>query len=72
MTNYNPHKIYEIGFIGAGNMAQAIGLAFVHKGKILYSSNQVIRINDWSTLWGTEFNHKSSMYIYFNAFVSTH
>lgn len=31
--SYNPHKIYEIGFIGAGNMAQAIGLAFVKKGK---------------------------------------
>lgn len=33
MSNYDPHKIYEIGFIGAGNMAQAIGLAFIKKGK---------------------------------------
>lgn len=33
MSNYNPHKTYEIGFIGAGNMAQAIGLAFIKKGK---------------------------------------
>jgi len=32
-SNYDPHKIYEIGFIGAGNMAQAIGLAFIKKGK---------------------------------------
>jgi len=32
-TNYDPHKIYEIGFIGSGNMAQAIGLAFIKKGK---------------------------------------
>ncbi|VVC31455.1 Pyrroline-5-carboxylate reductase, catalytic, N-terminal,NAD(P)-binding domain,Pyrroline-5-carboxylate [Cinara cedri] len=32
MSNYDSHKIYEIGFIGAGNMAQAIGLAFVKKG----------------------------------------
>lgn len=31
---YNPQKTYEIGFIGAGNMAQAIGLAFVKKGKL--------------------------------------
>jgi len=32
----NDNKIYEIGFIGAGNMAQAIGLAFVKKGKFRY------------------------------------
>ncbi|XP_022171219.1 pyrroline-5-carboxylate reductase [Myzus persicae] len=31
-SNYDPHKIYEIGFIGSGNMAQAIGLAFIKKG----------------------------------------
>lgn len=31
-SNYDPHKIYEIGFIGSGNMAQAIGLAFIEKG----------------------------------------
>ncbi|XP_027846788.1 uncharacterized protein LOC114126937 [Aphis gossypii] len=30
--NYDPHKTYEIGFIGSGNMAQAIGLAFIKKG----------------------------------------
>lgn len=34
MSTYDPHKIYEIGFIGAGNMAQAIGLALVKKGKV--------------------------------------
>lgn len=32
MNDYDPHQIYEIGFIGAGNMAQAIGLAFIKKG----------------------------------------
>lgn len=35
MSNYDSKKIYKIGFVGAGNMAQAIGLAFVKKGKIL-------------------------------------
>lgn len=36
MSNYDAHKIYEIGFIGAGNMAQAIGLAFIMKGKLIH------------------------------------
>lgn len=33
MYGYDPHKIYEVGFIGAGNMAQAIGISFVKKGE---------------------------------------
>lgn len=36
MSNYDPHKIYDIGFIGAGNMAQAIGLALVKSGKFFF------------------------------------
>lgn len=39
MSTYNPHKIYDIGFIGAGNMAQAIGLAFINKGKSIKIHN---------------------------------
>lgn len=35
MANYDSKKIYKIGFVGAGNMAQAIGLAFVKKGKFI-------------------------------------
>jgi len=33
MNTYDPHKIYEVGFIGAGNMAQAIGFAFIKDGE---------------------------------------